>query len=155
MEPITRTPTEPVDYALLSATYGTLLTVLAVTAHRRSRAGTLALPQAAELPVLGLATFALAKLMTKEKVETWIRRPFVDEERQQPRGRRLRYAVGELLTCSRCMGAWAALGVVGLRVHTPVAGRTIGVVLASSALNDWLQSGFTLLCVTATAREER
>ena len=34
---------------------------------------------------------------------------------RKPKGRRLRYAVGELLTCTRCMGAWSALGLVALR----------------------------------------
>ena len=34
---------------------------------------------------------------------------------KRPRGRRLRYAVGELLNCTRCMGAWSALGLVALR----------------------------------------
>ena len=73
-----------------------------------------------------------------EKVESWVRRPFVDEERRKPKGRRLRYAVGELLTCTRCMGAWSALGLVALRLHSPAAGRTVATVLAASAGNDLL-----------------
>lgn len=152
MDPVTRTPTEPVDYALISATYGSLLGALALAAHHRGAPGREP-PPAGELPVLGLATFALAKLLTKEKAETWMRAPFVDEERGKPRGRRLRYAIGELLTCSRCMGAWSALAVVGLRMHVPHAGRTVGLVLAASALNDWLQSGFSALCAAANAQE--
>ena len=34
--------------------------------------------------------------------------PFVEEtaEHKRPRGSGLRYAVGELFTCTRCMGAW-------------------------------------------------
>ena len=48
-----------------------------------------------------------------------------DEARRKPKGRRLRYAVGELMTCTRCMGAWSALGLVALRVHSPPAGRTV------------------------------
>jgi hypothetical protein len=74
----------------------------------------------------------------------------VDGERR-PRGRRLRRAVGELITCTRCVGAWSALAVVGLRVADPAAGRTVTNVLAVSAANDWLQAGFKL----ATAQADR
>ena len=77
-----------------------------------------------------------------------MREPFVDEDGGSPRpaGRRLRRAVGELVTCTRCVGAWSALGIVGLRVASPDAGRTVANVLAASAANDWLQSGFRWLC---------
>ena len=72
----------------------------------------------------------------------------VDErpDGRRPRGRRLRYAVGELLSCTRCMGAWGALGLVALQAHAPVQGRVVTTVLAASAANDFLQSGFTWLC---------
>ena len=76
-----------------------------------------------ELPAIAAASFALSKLVVHEKVESWMRRPFVDEQRRKPKGRRLRYAVGELLTCTRCTGAWSALGLVALRVHSPGRGQ--------------------------------
>ena len=91
-----------------------------------------------------------------EKVETWIRQPFVEERpggHKRPRGRRLRYAVGELLTCTRCTGAWSALALVGLRLHAPATARTLNTVLATSAGNDFLHSGFSWLCARATAQE--
>jgi hypothetical protein len=62
-----------------------------------------------------------------------------------PKGRGLRRALGELVTCTRCVGTWSALAVVGLRVAHPEAGRTVTTILASSAANDWLQAGFKLL----------
>src|SRR5262249_21351469 len=96
------------------------------------------------------ATFALSKLVAHEKVEAWLRAPFVEEDVEQgerrPRGQGLRYAVGELLTCSRCAGAWSALGLVGLRTASPAAGRGVTGVLAASAANDYLQAGFRALC---------
>jgi hypothetical protein len=90
-----------------------------------------------------------------EKVESWIRRPFVDErgDQKRPKGRRLRYAVGELLTCTRCTGAWSALGLVALRLHAPSTGRAVATVLAASAGNDMLQAGFSWLCAGATTNE--
>ena len=40
----------------------------------------------------------------------------LDHGERRPRGRGLRRAVGELVTCTRCVGAWSALGIVGLRL---------------------------------------
>jgi len=142
MRPVTQTPTEAVDYAVLSSLYGVLLGTSAVAARGRAP-----LPRE-ELPVLAFATFALSKLIVHEKVESWIREPFVEEQPggRRPKGRRLRYAIGELLTCTRCTGAWTALALVSLRLHAPAAGRTVTTVLAASAGNDMLQAGFSRLC---------
>ena len=147
MKPVDQTPTEPTDYAAISVLYGSLLASLAYSA--RGREG---IPPRELLP-LSAATFALSKLLVHEKAETWLRQPFVDEsaEGKRPRGRRLRYAVGELLNCTRCMGAWTALGLVALRLHSPAAGKTATNVLAASAGNDVLQTAFTLLCERANA----
>jgi hypothetical protein len=83
-----------------------------------------------------------------------MRRPFVDEAERRPKGRRLRYAVGELLLCTRCTGAWSALGLVALRTHSPAVGRTVSTVLAASAGNDMLQAGFQWLCAHATSQQK-
>jgi Protein of unknown function (DUF1360) len=148
---VTQTPTEAIDYAVLTSLYGALLGGTAVSARRRP-------PVAyAEVPVLAAATFALSKLIVHEKVESWMRRPFVDEQPDQrrPKGRRLRYAVGELLTCTRCTGAWSALGVVALRLHAPATGRTVATVLAASAGNDMLHAAFQWLCAGADTQKHR
>ncbi len=65
----------------------------------------------------------------------------------------MRYAVGELLNCTRCMGAWSALGLVALRLHSPPAGRMVTSVLAASAGNDFLQASFTWVCERANEKE--
>jgi hypothetical protein len=150
VEPVSQTPTEASDYAVLSITYGSMLSALAYASRSREPI------EQRELVTLAAATFALAKLVGKEKVETWVRQPFVDERprRPAPKGRRLRYAVGELLTCTRCLGAWSALSLVALRLASPDAGRTVTSVLAASAGNDFMQSGFTWMCAR-TDREQR
>jgi hypothetical protein len=149
VRPVAQTPTEATDYAALSTLYGVLLGTVAATSRGREP-----VPRS-EVPVLAAATFALSKLIVHEKVETWIRRPFVDErsDGKRPKGRRLRYAVGELLTCTRCTGAWSALALVALRQHAPRAGQTVATVLAASAGSDMLQAGFQWLCAGATTRE--
>ena len=140
-----RGPTEPVDYAAINALYAALFAGVVYATRRRSGEDPIT---TRELIPLSAATFALSKVIAREKVGTWVREPFVDEDGGSPRpaGRRLRRAVGELVTCTRCVGAWSALGIVGLRVASPDAGRTVANVLAASAANDWLQSGFRWLC---------
>ena len=150
MRPVEETPTKPVDYAALSAGYGALLGAVVLGARER--------PDPVvrhEIPALGLATFALAKMIAKEKVETWVREPFVEETPQgrRPKGTRLRYAIGELLTCTRCVGAWSSLGLVALRVTRPREAKVVTAVLATSALNDFLQTGFNWACAAANAAE--
>ena len=142
LKPVTETPTERTDYALLSGTYLSLLSALAYSARGRD-----AIPPH-ELPALAAASFALSKLLVHEKAESWVRAPFVEEgpEGRRPKGRRLRYAIGELLTCTRCTGAWSALALTGLRAHSPTAGRLVTAVLATSAGNDFLQAAFKALC---------
>jgi hypothetical protein len=151
VKPVTQTPTEAADYAAITAGYGALLGLLAHKARGRDP-----IPRAELLP-LSAATFALSKLIVHEKVETWLRVPFVEErpDGKRPRGRRLRFAVGELLACTRCVGAWSALALVALRLSSPAAGRTVTTVLAASAGNDVLQSAFSLLCAKANAAHER
>lgn len=117
-------------------------------ARRRERDGAGPIPLR-ELPVLALGTFALADVLAKEKVSTWLREPFVREganhKPEEPEGDGLRYAIGELLTCTRCVGTWSALALVGLRTVSPAAGRTTASVLALAGANDMMQSGFRLL----------
>ena len=148
MQSIERTPTTPADYAALSILYGSLLAGTAFSARGRTP-----IPSA-ELPVLAAASFRLSKLVVNEKVESWMRGPFVDEEQRRPKGRRLRHAVGELLLCTRCTGAWSALGLVALRMHAPAAGRTVSAVLATSAGNDMLGAAFSYLCAHANAEQK-
>ena len=138
--------TEAVDYAAINLVYGALFAGVIYATRERAREEPIRLH---ELVPMSAATFALAKVIAREKVGTWVREPFVEHEaggQMRPQGRRLRRAVGELLTCTRCVGAWSALGLVGLRLTSPSAGRVVNDVLAVSAMNDWLQAGFKALC---------
>ena len=142
---------EAIGYAKLNAAYGVLLVSVLAATRERARAQPL---RGAELVPLGAATFALSKVIAKEKVGTWVREPFVEEQRsgRPPRGEGLQRAIGELLTCSRCVGAWTALGLVGLRLAQPRTGRTVTTVFAAAGLNDFMQAGFRGLCGWADSR---
>src|SRR3954462_2589011 len=133
----------PVDYAAINVIWAAL--AAALVAGTRGRASEDPITNKELIP-LAAATFAGSKGVSREGIRAWVREPFVeDEQHQRPKGSRIQRAVGELVTCTRCVGTWSALGVVGLRVLHPQAGRTVSVVLASSAANDWLQAGFKLL----------
>ena len=145
-ESIDETPTHPLDYAAINAAWGAML--VGVLASTKSDA-----PGPGELPVIGLAAFALSKALAKEKVGSWARATVVDETEGKPKGSRLRFAVGELITCTRCLGTWSALGLVGLRVMRPREGRIVSSVLATAAINDWLQASFS--ATTSKANTEK
>jgi hypothetical protein len=135
---------EPEDYAAINAVYAILLSAVVLATRERARRDPI---RAGELLPMGAATFAVSKVVAREKIGTWVREPFVEDASHggQPRGRRIQRALGELVTCSRCVGAWSALGVVGLRAASPEAGRLVTSILATSAVNDWAQAVFAWL----------
>jgi hypothetical protein len=154
MDSVRETPTEPVDYMALSAGYGALTAAVLLAAREHGEEPI----RQSEIVPLGIATFALSKLIAKEKVESWVREPFLEElptGERRPKGRRLRYAVGELLSCSRCVGAWSSLALVGLRVTRPREARVLTAVLGTSALNDFLHAGFTQLCASSNLAQRQ
>jgi Protein of unknown function (DUF1360) len=143
----------PRDYAALNAVWvGLAAGLVAATRGRASKDPI----RTSELIPLSAATFALSKAVARERIGTWVREPFTDDEtHRRPEGGRLKRAIGELVTCTRCVGTWSALAIVGLRVANPDAGRTVSATLAASAANDWLQAGFRRLCNAADASERR
>ena len=154
MENLSQTPADAHDYATVNVVWGALLTALLAATSRDAKPG----PAGAELPVFGLATFTLTKALAKEKVGAWAREPLVEDGSdgdRHPRGRGLRYVLGELVTCPRCLGTWSSLGLVGLRVARPREGRIVAGILATAAINDILQTSFTLLCTKANATQSR
>jgi hypothetical protein len=146
-------PTRPRDYAALSAGYGALLGALLLASRDKGEEPV----RPEEVLSLGIATFALAKLVSKEKADAWVREPFVDEHDgvPEPRGTGLRHVVGELLICTRCTGVWSALGLVALRVTHPGESRVVTALLGASAVNDFAQAGFTWAEARSNAEQAR
>ena len=142
--------TLPRDYAAINAVWVALAAGLVTATRGRASEDPI---ETRELIPMAAATFALSKAVARERIGTWVREPFVEEEDggRRLRGGPLRHAMGELVTCTRCVDTWSALAVVGLRVAKPEAGRTITTVLATSAASDWLQAGFRWLCKAANS----
>lgn len=149
MRTISQTPTRPANYALISSVYGTALVGVASLARRTGHA-----PRGAEVVPLGVAAFTFTRVLSEQKVEEWLRRPFVDEPGdapRHPRGSGLRYAIGELLSCTRCTGSWVGLGLVGLHAASPSSARVVSAVGSVGAVNDAALAGFAWLTGRANA----
>src|SRR5438270_4431655 len=113
-----------------------------------------------DLAVLSLASFKAARTLTKDNVTSFVREPFVrgtayegDEEPIETGD--YRQAIGELVTCSRCGGTWAAAGLAVSQILAPRTGRLLTWSLAAAGLNDWLQAGFVALSERANELEQR
>jgi Protein of unknown function (DUF1360) len=145
-------------YAALVGLFGAAMAGAGVFASRRGRQ-----PEhltALDLGVLSAATFKAARTVAHDEVLSFLRQPFVQEQAHEGDERPVktgdaRQAIGELLTCSRCIGMWAAAGVVGLHTVAPRTGRLLTWSLAASAANDFLQAGFSALAGKANELERR
>lgn len=114
-----------------------------------------------DLVALGLATFKASRTVSYDKVTSFARDPFVaekayagDEEEETPTGTGMQRAVGELVTCTRCIGTWVAAGLVGSLSVTPRFSRLLVWTLDAAALNDFLQAGFVSLTSIANQFED-
>src|SRR5204862_4403531 len=114
--------TDPSDYATINAVYAALAAGLLYATRERAAEDPISVR---ELVPLSAATFALSKVIVREKAGTWVREPFVDQggHPPEPTGGGLRRPVGEPGTCRRCLGAWSGLAVGGLRVAEPETRR--------------------------------
>jgi hypothetical protein len=99
---------------------------------------------ALDLLVLSLATFKTARTIARDDVASFIREPFVDGDEPVETGD-LRQAIGELVTCSRCVGTWIAGGLTATQIVAPRFGRVLTWSLAAAGANDVLQAGFSAL----------
>jgi hypothetical protein len=115
---------------------------------------------ALDLALLGLATFKASRTVSRDEVTSFLREPFVaghaKEGAEQPvETGDLRQALGELVTCSRCIGTWIAAGLAGTQIIAPQFGRLLTWTLATAGANDFLQAGFAALTGKANELEQR
>ena len=119
---------------------GTFLSSIAAagtTAGRR-----LPRTDALELAKLGLASHRIGRMIAFERVAEPIRQPFTvtvpDEtgadETVVARGRGIRWALGELVSCPTCVATWAALGLYLGMTFLPGPTRVLVNVLAAAGV---------------------
>jgi hypothetical protein len=100
--------------------------------------------------VLSAAAFKAARTLSHDEVTSFVREPFVkghahSGEDEEPVQGGMEQAIGELVTCSRCIGTWAAAGLAVTQILTPRFGRLLTWSLGAAAANDFLQAGFSAL----------
>ena len=111
-----------------------------------------------DFAVLSLASFKAARTLTRDPVTSFLREPFVEgdavggDEKPVQSGS-MEQAIGELVTCSRCVGTWAAAGLAATQILTPRFGRLLTWSLGSAAANDFLQAAFAALSSKANQLE--
>jgi hypothetical protein len=136
-------------YSTLTAGF-TAAFVGGMVAARRRRAGFGPRPGVWDLITVGAATHKLSRLITKDRVTSFIRAPFVRYEEgaghgevsEQPRGTGLRLAAGELLVCPYCLGQWVA-GAFGVGlVGAPDLTRLLAFILTAETAADFLQLAY-------------
>jgi hypothetical protein len=102
-----------------------------------------------DLVVLSAATFKAARTLAHDEVTSFIREPFVEghahEGEEEPVAGGMEQAIGELVTCTRCAGTWAAAGLVTTQILAPKFGRLLTWSLAAAGLNDAAQAAFSAL----------
>jgi hypothetical protein len=112
-----------------------------------------------DFAVLCAASYKAARTIARDEVTSFVREPFVEghaheggEEPVHTGG--MRQAIGELVTCSRCVGTWTAAGLAATQIVAPRFGRLLTWSLAAAGANDFLQAGFATLTAKANALEQ-
>jgi hypothetical protein len=105
---------------------------------------------ALDFAILALASFKAARTLAHDRVSAPMRAPFVEGEADAHdevpvRSGGMQQALGELVTCTRCVGTWTAAGLASTQIVAPRVGRLLTWSLGAAAANDLLQAGFTAL----------
>ena len=154
-----RTESPPyTSYALIMSTFAGGLAAAGAVARTLRRD-----PQchtALDFLVLSAAAFKAARTLSHDEVTSFMREPFVrgqahSGEDEEPVEGGMVQAIGELVTCSRCVGTWAAAGLAATQVISPRFGRLLTWSLGAAAANDFLQAGFSALTGKANALQEQ
>ena len=114
---------------------------------------------ALDFVVLSAAAFKAAHTLSHDEVTSFVREPFVmghahSGEDEEPVQGGMEQAIGELVTCTRCVGTWAAAGLAATQILTPRFGRLLMWSLGAAAVNDFLQAGFSALTAKANQLEQ-
>jgi uncharacterized protein DUF1360 len=114
---------------------------------------------ALDFTVLSLASFKAARTLSRDQVTSFIREPFVEREARGGDERPVQtgdmeQAIGELVTCTRCVGTWTAAGLAATHIVAPRFGRLLTWSLGAAAANDFLQSAFAALRAKSNQLEQ-
>ena len=157
MTPATKTPPYAA-YAAIMSTFVGGIGLAGLAARKLERDPACQTPL--DFVVLAAASFKAARTLARDQVASFVREPFVEGEAHDGAEPPVetgdyRQAIGELVTCSRCGGTWAAAGLATTQILAPRFGRILTWSLAAAGVNDWLQAGFGALTHKANELEAR
>jgi hypothetical protein len=116
---------------------------------------------ALDLVLLSAATFKAARTLARDEVTSFLRNPFVEGEAHSGEDEKpvhdagIQQAIGELVTCTRCVGTWAAAGLATTQVLAPRFGRMLTLALGAAGINDLLQTAYVALANKSNELEQR
>jgi Protein of unknown function (DUF1360) len=136
-------------YATFATIFHAAMAGAVATAKRSGRD----LPErvdAADIVLIGTASYKLSRLIAKKKVTAFVRAPFTElqgkggpaELEEKPRGSGLRRAFGELLICPYCLGLWASGGFHAGLLFAPRTTRFSASVLTAMSISDFFQIAY-------------
>jgi Protein of unknown function (DUF1360) len=112
-----------------------------------------------DFAVLAAASFKAARTLSHDEVTSFIRQPFVRGHAhsggEEPVRGGLEQAIGELVTCTRCIGTWTAAGLASTQILAPRFGRVLTWSLGAAAVNDFAQAAFAALTSKASEIDTR
>lgn len=99
-----------------------------------------------DLALIGVATHKASRIISKDEVTSPIRAPFArfegssgaSEVDESTRGKGMRRAVGDLLTCPWCIGTWVAGAFMASYSFWPRPTRFVAAWLSTVAVSDSL-----------------
>ena len=109
-------------------------------------------PHPGDIALAGVATLRLTRLVARAPILSPLRAPFTEyhgtsgpaELSESVRGRGVRKAIGELLTCPFCLSQWTATAFTFGLVVAPRATRVAATVLTIGATSDVLQLAYSV-----------
>jgi hypothetical protein len=115
-----------------------------------------------DLLLLGAATQTLSRLAATDAVTSPFRAPFVEyqgttssgELDEKPRGRGLRRALGELVSCRYCLAPWISGLLLAAFARRPRETRLGAAVFASAGIADALHQAYSWLQTSARLAQE-
>jgi hypothetical protein len=136
-------------YAAITAVFNGAALAYVMARRRSARALPSDIPPT-DIVLLALATYKLSRLLSKDRVTSFLRAPFTryqgeagpGEVSEEPRGSGLQRSIGELLVCPYCMGQWVGAGFLATYLARPRAARVAASLFAIVAGADFLQQAW-------------
>jgi hypothetical protein len=96
---------------------------------------------------LALSTYFLARLVAREKLGSVVRAPILTAAENEDGDSRTHFSssFADLVTCTRCVGVWAAAGLILTRAWAPRTARVMLPMMSAAGVNNLLQATHAVL----------